>query len=178
MKKRCTTRSGIAPRSRKTFRPTSWYGSRGRKDVVPAPDYTLSVTLLAASAAFAWHGEIAPAVPIGLLGSLLAIQTSRVRFVFGSDALEVRVGDEMKETDNKIVGGANRWKYSSFVNWEFWFPSFPILVYFKETQTKPEGQIHFFPILFNGKQLYDVMVERCGPTQGSAPKARKTPKRS
>ena len=40
----------------------------------------------------------------------------------------------------------------------------------QETQTKPEGQIHFFPALFNGKQLYDVMVERCGPSQNSLPK--------
>jgi hypothetical protein len=40
----------------------------------------------------------------------------------------------------------------------------------QETQTKPEGQIHFFPVIFNGKQLYDVMVERCGPSQNSMPK--------
>ena len=40
----------------------------------------------------------------------------------------------------------------------------------QETQTKPEGQIHFFPIIFDGKQLYDVMVERCGPSQTSGPK--------
>ncbi len=40
----------------------------------------------------------------------------------------------------------------------------------QETQTKPEGQIHFFPVLFNGKQLYDVMLERCGPTKTSGPK--------
>ena len=40
----------------------------------------------------------------------------------------------------------------------------------QEKQTKPEGQIHFFPILFNGKQLYDVMVERCGISQNSLPK--------
>jgi hypothetical protein len=38
--------------------------------------------------------------------------------------------------------------YASFVNWELWWPSFPVLVYFKETQTKPEGQIHFFPVIF------------------------------
>ena len=112
---------------------------------------------------------------------------------------------------------------------EFWWPSFPVLVYFKvrcaaaqsvtqlritvkaglsisffmqETQTKPEGQvrpgiimlfglaccmshavtlacityleealvhaqIHFFPIIFNGRQLYDVMAERCGTSQNS-----------
>jgi len=52
---------------------------------------------------------------------------------------------------------------------EFWWPGFPILVYFKETQTKPEGQIHFFPLIFNGKQVYDVMVERCGTSENSGP---------
>ena len=38
------------------------------------------------------------------------------------------------------MGGANRWKYESFVNWEF-FPSvdLPILVNFTETQT-PQDQ--------------------------------------
>lgn len=34
------------------------------------------------------------------------------------------------------------------MNWELWWPNFPILVYFKETQTKPEGQVHFFPVIF------------------------------
>ena len=35
-----------------------------------------------------------------------------------------------------VVGGENRWKYDTFVNWDF-LPSedFPILVYFRETQT-------------------------------------------
>lgn len=82
------------------------------------------------------------------------------------------------------------------LNAQFWWPNFPVLVYFKvrsmkpqqtrreeagascsrhklnalqETQTKPEGQIHFFPVIFNGKQLYDVMAERCGNSQNSAP---------
>lgn len=41
----------------------------------------------------------------------------------------------------------------------------------QESQTKPEGQIHFFPVVFNGKQVYDLMVERCGPSSGSGPKA-------
>ena len=52
-------------------------------------------------------------------------------------------------------------RYDTFINWELWWPGFPVLVYFKESQTKPEGQIHFFPVIFDGKQLYDVMVERC-----------------
>lgn len=36
-----------------------------------------------------------------------------------------------QESDNVIVGGRNRWTYDSFVNWEMWWPGFPILVYFK-----------------------------------------------
>lgn len=40
----------------------------------------------------------------------------------------------------------------------------------QENQTKPEGCIHFFPVIFDGKQLYDVMVERCGPSCTSGPK--------
>ncbi len=38
------------------------------------------------------------------------------------------------------VGGRNRWAYDTFTNWEFYpSPQLPILVYFKETQTSPEG---------------------------------------
>lgn len=83
---------------------------------------------------------------------------------------EVLIGEKDEKTENAFVGGENRWKYSTFTNWEYWWPGFPVLVYFKETQTKPEGQIHFFPIIFDGKQLYDVMLERCGETQNSGPK--------
>merc|ERR1711871_355139 len=70
----------------------------------------------------------------------------------------------------RVRWGGNKWAFSSFVNWEiFPSPKFPVLVYFKETQTKPEGQIHFFPIIFNFDELYNVMVERCGPSQNSGP---------
>ena len=41
----------------------------------------------------------------------------------------------------------------------------------QETQTKPEGQIHFFPVLFKGDKLYDLLVERCGSSQTSAPES-------
>mmetsp|Transcript_4046 Transcript_4046/g.5556 ORF Transcript_4046/g.5556 Transcript_4046/m.5556 type:complete len:92 (+) Transcript_4046:173-448(+) len=77
--------------------------------------------------------------------------------------------------ENFVVGGANRWTYDSFVNWDF-FPSikFPILVYFKETQTPQEqwnegpgqfdkaggGQIHFFPAIANCEQLQEQFTLR------------------
>jgi len=89
---------------------------------------------------------------ITLLAILFAVQASRIRFVFDSDCFELKQGDDLKDSgENFVVGGANRWAYTSFVNWDF-FPSlaFPILVYFKETQTpktdgSEPGQIHFFP---------------------------------
>ena len=106
----------------------------------------------------------------GVLGFFLLFQAQRVRFVFTDEDLQVLIGDELEKSgENAFVGGENKWKYDTFVNWEFWWPGFPCLVYFKETQTKPEGQIHFFPIIMDGQQLYDVMVERCGNSQNSLP---------
>ncbi|XP_074562184.1 uncharacterized protein LOC141818628, partial [Curcuma longa] len=139
--------------------------------VIPEPDYRLPVILLGIAGGFVYLDNLLPAATTGLLGLLLLFQTTRVRFIFDEEALEVRIGEQLQESgENIFVGGKNRWRYSTFVNWEFWWPQFPILVYFKETQTKPEGQIHFFPVIFNGKQLYDVMVERAGPSKTSGPK--------
>lgn len=145
-----------------------------RPPVTPDPSFNVQLGLLAIAGFAGYEGfsgyEVAyvPAALFGLLGVFLTIQATRIKFTFDDEALEIyRAGEE---TENVVVGGRNRWTYDSFVNWEFWFPGFPVLVYFKETQTTPEGQVHFFPIIFNGKQLYDVMVERCGPSKGSGPK--------
>ncbi|WCJ29641.1 hypothetical protein M5689_011261 [Euphorbia peplus] len=142
-----------------------------RETVIPEPDYRIPVVLLGIAGGLAYTNNLLPAAPAGLLGLLLLFQTTRVRFVFDNEALEVKVGEQLDDSgENVFVGGKNRWKYSTFVNWELWWPNFPVLVYFKERQTKPEGQVHFFPVIFNGKQLYDVMVERAGPSKTSAPK--------
>ncbi|KAF8393224.1 hypothetical protein HHK36_021465 [Tetracentron sinense] len=144
---------------------------KNRETVIPEPDYRIPIVLLGLAGGLVYTDNLLPAAPVGLLGLLLLFQTTRVKFVFDPDALEVKIGDQLQESgENVFVGGKNRWKYSTFINWELWWPSFPILVYFKETQTKPEGQVHFFPVIFNGKQLYDVMVERAGPSKTSAPK--------
>ncbi|KAK9832598.1 hypothetical protein WJX81_002696 [Elliptochloris bilobata] len=138
-----------------------------RRTIEPSPSYNIPIALLGIAALSAYEGNAVAAGLMGILGVFLAIQASRVRFRFEDDALEVLIGESNEKTENKFVGGENRWKYDTFVNWEFWWPAFPVLVYFKEMQTKPEGQIHFFPIIFNGKQLYDVMSERCGTSQNS-----------
>ena len=117
---------------------------------------------------------------VTLLGVLFLVQTFRLKFVCDSTAFELQ-NTSQESGENILVGGANRWAYSSFVNYEFfpkgWIdqPQGPILVYFKETQTpsstwndgpgksanseealakgaKP-GQVHFFPALCNCQQL-------------------------
>ena len=76
-----------------------------------------------------------------LFASLLAVQATRLRFSFDSSSFELKEVNAggaglVDSGENVVVGGANRWTYESFVNWDF-FPSvdLPILVYFKETQT-------------------------------------------
>jgi len=46
------------------------------------------------------------------------MQASRVKFRFEADALEVVIGEKEDKSDNKFVGGENRWKYDTFTNWE------------------------------------------------------------
>jgi len=128
-----------------------------------------------------------------LLGLLIAVQTLRVRFVFDEDAFEVKAVDISEafnaeaalnaSGENFAVGGENRWKYESFVNWEF-FPSedLPVLVYFKETETPSDkwdvgpgkwansedakakgavaGQVHFFPCIASAAFLKEQFVAR------------------
>eukprot|EP00270_Netrium_digitus_P001375 TRINITY_DN1146_c0_g1_i5.p1 TRINITY_DN1146_c0_g1~~TRINITY_DN1146_c0_g1_i5.p1 ORF type:complete len:229 (-),score=58.08 TRINITY_DN1146_c0_g1_i5:790-1476(-) len=141
-----------------------------RPTVVPDPDFRIAAVLFTSAGLLISADQKLGAAPIGLLGLLLLVQTTRVRFKFDEDSLEVVIGEKLEKSgENVFVGGENKWRYDTFTNWEFWWPGFPVLVYFKETQMKPEGQIHFFPIIADGKKLYEVMVERCGPSQNSAP---------
>ena len=57
-----------------------------------------------------------------------------MQFVFDDEALVVLIkskDDKAEESENKFVGGQNRWNYDAFTNWEFWWKKFPVLVYFK-----------------------------------------------
>ena len=121
-----------------------------------------------------------------LFASFLAVQAKRIRFVFDETSFELKnvdIGASTEEVlkesgENFVVGGANRWDYDKFVNYDF-FPSatYPILVYFKETQTPEEkwdegpgqwdtnggGQVHFFPAIANVKQLKEQFeIRGCG----------------
>lgn len=128
-------------------------------DFVTDSDYTLAAAFavvgIAIIATDHGVGGIIGGGFIALLASLFAVQASRLRFVFDETCFELKTVDSIGSDvlrdsgENIVVGGKNRWEYESFVNWDF-YPSldFPILVYFKETQTPTSdggGQIHFFP---------------------------------
>ena len=94
-----------------------------------------------------------------IFATFLAIQARRIRFVFDDTSFELKNTDsDTSESDaalessgeNFVVGGANRWDYDSFVNWDF-FPNeqFPILVYFKENQTPEVRNCYCIIILIN-----------------------------
>ena len=103
----------------------------------------------------------AGAIVFTLLGGFFGYQTSQLSFKFDEDSFSLVKNDGSSMGENVVVGGENDWKYSSFVNYAF-LPSedFPILVYFKETQTPRDawvevpivvdsldGQAHFFPAI-------------------------------
>ena len=86
-----------------------------------------------------------------------------MKFVFDNDSLEVVLGNESKETENAFVGGENKWKFSTFTNWEFWWPNFPVLVYFKVTQKHSASQ------LCRGRSLLIILVQTKSCPQLRAP---------
>lgn len=161
---------------------SSGLSSTGDKATFIDPDFRLAGIFLTA-------GLLLDTVPflqltlgpiITLLGVLFLVQTFRLKFVCDSTAFEL-LNTSQETGENIVVGGANRWTYKSFVNYEFfpkgWIdqPQGPILVYFKETQTPSDewnkgpgqsanssealakgakpGQVHFFPALCNCQQL-------------------------
>ena len=111
-----------------------------------------------------------------VFGLFIAFQTTTLRFTFDETSFALVKADGSSTGENVVVGGENVWRYDEFVNWDF-FPSesFPILVYFKETQTpeqfwnvgpgeqanSPEalargakpGQVHFFPAIARVDEL-------------------------
>ncbi|KAM3574843.1 hypothetical protein VYU27_003268 [Nannochloropsis oceanica] len=146
----------------------SWGGKKAKvapvvvEPEIIAPDYRVAAGFFLAGVGLAVPPLSNPGagVPLAVIGAFLASRTQRVRFVFDEEAMEVMTvgedGELSMERENFAVGGRNRWAYNTFTNWEFYpSPQVPILVYFKETQTKPEGQIHFFPVIGNPAKLLE-----------------------
>ncbi|CAM9338205.1 unnamed protein product [Discosporangium mesarthrocarpum] len=133
--------------------------------VVIPPDFRLPASFAGLGIACALGNNLNAAVPLVVVGGLLAVQATRVKFEFDAEAMEVKLGSEdgelVESGDNRFVGGKNRWRYNTWTNWEC-FPSekLPVLMYFKETQTKPEGQIHFFPFIMSPGILLEQIRAR------------------
>lgn len=162
-------------------------------DCVIDPDYKLGIAFLGISAFIVGLSAVveggSPSLFGGfaatlhaLLGALFVVQATRIRFVFDETSFELKMGgDNLEDSgENVVVGGANRWEYDTFVNYDF-FPKadsvLPVLVYFKETKTPEDkwnegpgqldkiggGQIHFFPVVANPMQLKEQFELRGYP---------------
>lgn len=170
-----TSSSSFSRRRRRVATAASSSSSESSETKVIPGDYRIGATLIAISlflgpVCHLWFPQCAIHA---ILGGFLSLQASRVRFRFSETDLDVvfiQPGESDGEAakaetdssgDNKLQGGgANKWSFESVQNWEFWFPGFPVLVYYKETQTREEGQPHFFPIIMDGKKLYEEMLTK------------------
>ena len=151
---------------------TALRSSTGLSDrTLVTPSYNFALGCWGVSAALIFGAQIPLlSIPFVLLGALLTVQTSRVRFAFDDTAMEVLKkqsdGEITNSGENFAVGGANRWAYKSFTSWDF-IPNqkFPLFMKFRESQTPnapPEGQFHLFPMLFNADELGALMVDKVG----------------
>jgi hypothetical protein len=178
----------VTHKGEKTTKPvaaknaSSWLERKTMGDVMLEPSYALTWAVAALCPLIIWyHPSYAESGPslIGIAGgcfhllfaALLWVQTRRVRCVFEKDAfefynikgphLDLDKGAWLQEKPaNYVAGTPNRWKYDKIINYGF-FPSleFPVICYFKETETPVEqwnkwfaafdsyglGQPHFFP---------------------------------
>jgi len=124
-------------------------------------------------------------------GMILFVQAMRLRFVLDDEAMELKESKIWSGTDelrpsksNYVVGGSQRWKLSSIVNYDV-FPKWPVpvLFYFKET-TSPKakwnmnkiartanapkkldrgvapGLAHFMPVIVDHEVLFKELAKR------------------
>jgi len=175
------------------------------EDVIIDPDYYLTWSFALVGALITWYHPDNTDGSLSLIGvaggafhllfaSLLWVQTRRVRLIFEKDSFEFYniKGPSLdfdkgawleRKPDNYVSGTINRWKYDTIINWGI-FPSleFPVIIYFKETETPKEqwdkwfaafdsygnGQPHFFPGLANARQFKEQMELR-GVTRKQIP---------
>ena len=126
----------------------------GSKSTILRPSYNLASGFLIIGGILTYVGDgyLLLGLPLTLLGAFLAFQTFNVRFVFSEKKLNVM---KKKGSELKFVRG---WQYDKFTNWEVWWPRLPILCYFKEKESyNGRGSIHFFPVIFDGKQLVSCL---------------------
>lgn len=73
-------------------------------------------------------------------------QTATISLRFTDSALDVYRSERL----------IRRFPYQEWQNWRIFWPSVPILFYFKEVKS-----IHFLPIVFDPKMLQACLEQRC-----------------
>lgn len=112
-----------------------------------SPSYTLPV-VIAAIAIPLWF--ILPWLSglVALFGMFLLLQAATLRLVFTNTALDIYRGD-------KVI---RHFPYQEWKAWRIFYPSLPILFYFREIKS-----IHFLPMLFDVHELSACLHRYCDP---------------
>lgn len=110
-----------------------------------SPSYAIPLTLTFGAIPVLFI-QIWVGLAIALLGLFLLLQTVTIRLQFTTTALDVYRSQTL----------IRRFPYEDWQNWRIFWPSVPILFYFKEVNS-----IHFLPILFDPKMLKTCLEQRC-----------------
>ncbi len=110
-----------------------------------APSYTLPLVLVFAALPLLLV-QLWVSLAIGLFGLFLLFQAVTIRLQFSQTALDIYRSETLIRS----------FPYQDWQNWRIFWPSVPILFYFKEVKS-----IHFLPILFEPKMLKTCLEQRC-----------------
>ena len=111
-----------------------------------APSYNLPIAIMLLSLPLLWI-QLGIGLLVAVLGLFLLYQTSTIRLIFTSSTLEVRRNEDLLKT----------FPYADWQSWKIFWPTVPILFYFKEVNS-----IHFLPVLFSPEELRTQLEEHCG----------------
>jgi hypothetical protein len=118
--------------------------------VVLCPRYWVPLGVAIAALPFfliqIWLGWI-----VLLFASFLAVQAATLRMHFTPTALELYRGQTQ----------IRRFPYTDWSHWEIFWPSVPILFYFREVNS-----IHFTPMLFEANLLKTSLEQYCPRQRG------------
>ncbi|HAX74591.1 MAG TPA: DUF3119 domain-containing protein [Cyanobacteria bacterium UBA11372] len=123
---------------------TTTYPQTGQT-VELAKSYTIPIVLVLAAIPLLLV-QVWVSLAIALFGLFLLFQTATIRLRFTDSALDVYRKDVL----------IRRFPYQEWQNWRIFWPSVPILFYFKEVKS-----IHFLPIVFDPKMLQACLEQRC-----------------
>lgn len=120
------------------------FASPSSTPVELTPSYTLPLAIVGLAIPLIWV-QIWLSLAIALFGIFLMIQAATLRLRLTPTDLDIYRGDSL----------IRRFPYQDWQNWQVFWPSIPVLFYFKEVKS-----IHFLPILFNPQTLRTCLEER------------------